>query len=141
MAVVTRMNLPGNRESAVTLSAGEPGVARMRAAVEEVVAKSTAIDEPPMPGGKNAVRVEMAVAATDDDEDVTAIVTIAADANRFEIAKRKPGRAVEDASREYYTASEDVCRSLHRLFLTEFMLRDSMAGHPASSFVTHSGAS
>ena len=118
--VVTRQGLPGGREGSVDIAATDAGSNRVRNCIAEALESCTKIQDVQLVSGKNVVKASV------PDEDKELIIRVSERSDLIEVTK-------EDITKVYKVDEQQVAK-VHRMLLTEFMLRDNLAGHLSSAF-------
>eukprot|EP00754_Rhynchopus_humris_P042138 Rhum_TRINITY_DN25736_c0_g1::Rhum_TRINITY_DN25736_c0_g1_i1::g.182619::m.182619 len=126
---ITRLGLPGGRQSSVSLCVGSAGAIRVRAGIAEALVGCETVAVPLM-HGKNVVCATMPVEGdASTDGACSRVVKVAAQCADVEVCDGGAEPCI-------YKVGVDAGTRLHRLLLTEFLLKDSNAGHPAASFTS-----
>eukprot|EP01059_Diplonema_ambulator_P005505 TRINITY_DN15259_c0_g1_i1.p1 TRINITY_DN15259_c0_g1~~TRINITY_DN15259_c0_g1_i1.p1 ORF type:complete len:149 (+),score=5.82 TRINITY_DN15259_c0_g1_i1:68-514(+) len=134
---ISRVGLPGGRATEVEVS-GEAAVERIRNSVAQTLGKAEVEIGVPLVGMKNIVQA--IVPCKGNDENIL-IIKVAHGSPSIEVARCSAtaicNPEVHDV--KIYRSTADCAMKLHRMLLTEFMLKDSNAGHPMSSFTLPAG--
>ena len=128
---ITRLGLPGGRQSSVSLCVGSAGAIRVRAGIAEALEGCETVAVPLM-HAQNVVRA-IVPAEGDDAGACSRAVKVAAQCADVEVCDGGAEPCI-------YKVGVDAGTRLHRLLLTEFLLKDSNAGHPAASFTSATAA-
>eukprot|EP01064_Diplonema_japonicum_P003078 TRINITY_DN12033_c0_g1_i1.p1 TRINITY_DN12033_c0_g1~~TRINITY_DN12033_c0_g1_i1.p1 ORF type:complete len:156 (+),score=21.63 TRINITY_DN12033_c0_g1_i1:57-470(+) len=128
---VTRLGLPGGRSSCVEVTS-ETAWERVRECVQAALDAGKVEVGVPLIGMKNIVE---ATIPTKGGDGVALTVKVAQGSCIVEVTKSCDGTSTPSLGDvQIYTTTKEHTTKLHRLLLTEFMLKDSNAGHPSSSF-------
>ena len=122
--VITRKGLRGGRDSSVQVAVRSANGGRVLAAIAEVVGASSDVQSGvPLVGASNVVEVQCPA------KEGSAAYTVRVPALLATLEVTACG-----GGPQLHTTDEAVVSKLHRMLLTEFMLKDALAGHLPSSF-------